>query len=157
MQIYQQIHELPCIFKTPEAAAKKCSIKELLCICGWNLWTLLRFNFFTGIFRNFWPRVQNNCDEEQHFALHLSTKASLDGCFWNVFFFLVANICQSSTVSLLLHLRSTRNYIINKLAYYWLFSVAGHLEFRESLLTHSCGQVLTSIAFFKIFKTRFFL
>ena len=71
----------------PEAATKKCSTKELLCICGWNPWTLLKFNFFTDIFRNFWLRVQNNYDEEQHFAVYLFARAPLNGCFWNVFFY----------------------------------------------------------------------
>ena len=146
MQLYQQIHKLPCIFKTLEAAAKECSTKELLYICGWNPWTLLKFNFFTDIFCNFWPWVWNNYDEEQHFSVHLFARAPLDGCFWNVFFFLVANIFQSSSVSLLLHLHSIRNYIRNKLAFYWLFTLVGHREFRESWLTHSWGQVLTSIA-----------
>ena len=130
----------------PEAATKKCSTKELLCICGWNPWTLVKFNFFADIFRNFWLRVQHSYDEEQHFVAHLFARAPLDGYFWNVFFFLVANIFQSSTVSLLLHLRSIRNYITNKLAYYWLFSLVGHRKFRESWLTHSWGQVSTSIA-----------
>ena len=82
---------------------------QLLCICDWNRWTLLKFIFLTNIFRNFSPRVQNNYDEEQHFAVHLFARASLDDCFWNIFLFLVANIFQSSSVSLLLHLRSIRN------------------------------------------------
>ena len=146
MQIYQQIHELPCIFKKLEAASKECSTKELLCICGWNPRTLLKFDFFTDIFRNFWPRVQNNYDEEQHFVVHLFARAPLDGCFWNVFFFLEANIFQSSSVSLLLHLPSIRNYVTNKLAYYCLFSLVGRRAFHESWLTHSWGQVSTSIA-----------
>ena len=146
MQIYQQMHELPCIFRTAEAAAKECSTKELLCICGWNIWTLLKFNFFTDIFLNFWLQGQNNYNEEQHFVVHLFAKAVVNGCFWNVFFFLVANIFMSSSLSLLLHLHSIRNYITKKLACYWLFSLVGHCEFRESWLTHSWGQVLTSIA-----------
>ena len=89
MQIYQQIHELPCIFKKLEAASKECSTKELLCICGWNPRTLLKFDFFTDIFRNFWPRVQNNYDEEQYFVVHLFARAPLDGCFlfsWSKYF-----------------------------------------------------------------------
>ena len=71
--------------------------KKLLCICGWNPWPLLKFNFLTDIFGNFWLPVHNNYDEEQHFAVHLFARAPLDGCFWNVFFFLVANIFQSSS------------------------------------------------------------
>ena len=137
MQIYQQMHELPCIFKTSEAAAKEGSTNELLCIRGWNPWTLLKYNFFTDIFRNCWPRVQSNCDEEQHLAVHLFARAPLNGYFWNVFFFLVANIFQISSVSLLLHLRSMANYIGNKLAYYWLFSLVVRYKFCESWLTHS--------------------
>ena len=38
-------------------------------ICGWNPWTLLKFNFFTEIFHNFWLRVLNNYNEEQHLLL----------------------------------------------------------------------------------------
>ena len=136
MQIYQQMHKLRFIFKMSEAAAKECSAKELLSICCWNPWTLLKFNFFTDIIRNFWPRVHNNYDEEQNFAVHVFARAPLDDCFWNVFFFLVANIFQSSSASLLLHLLSIRNYITNKLAYYWLFPQVGRRKFRESWLTH---------------------
>ena len=142
----KKIHELPCIFKTLEEATKECSTKELLWICGWNPWILLKFNFFADIFRNFWLQVHNNYNEEQHFAVHLFAGVPLDGCFWNVFCFLVAIIFQSSSVSLLLHLHSIRNYITNKLVYYWLFSLVGGPKFLESWLTYFWRQVSSSIA-----------
>ena len=105
-----------------------------------------KIQLFTDIFRNFWPRVQSNYDKEQHFAGHFLAREPFDGCFWNVFFFLVLNIFQSPTVSLLLHLRSVRKYMTNKLSFYWLFSLVGHREFRGSWLTYSWGLVSTIIS-----------
>ena len=40
-----------------------------------------KIQLFTDIFPNFWPRVQNNYNGEQHFAVHVFATAPLHGCF----------------------------------------------------------------------------